>query len=155
MDCFYLVGDSRSEDTWKAFSGRVYNITKTLQRLLRPPATDRGRRGKKKKRKKKLTIKRIQDVSACLQCLLCPLLTIPLPRPFLAYKEAVNPCENHWGGWTYHLPLANILDVTAKIFWLLTALPQLTYNIFLASVMEVLNYFSLPSSSSIMDLAQN
>lgn len=154
MDCFYLVGDSRSEDTWKAFRGRVYNITKTLNHLLRPPATDRGRKGKKK-RKKKLTLKRIQDVSACLQCLLCPLHTTPLPRPFLAYKESVITHENPWGGWTYHLPLSNNLDVTAKIFWLLTALSLLTYNIFLTTVMEVLNDFSLPSSSSIMDLEQN
>lgn len=49
MDCFYLVGDSRSEDTWKGFSGRVYNITETLHHLLRLPATDRGKREKNKK----------------------------------------------------------------------------------------------------------
>lgn len=63
---------------------------------------------------------RTQDASACLQCLLCLQLSSAYsssPQTISCLWWAVIPCEIPWTFLTYHLPPANILDTTAKIFW--------------------------------------
>lgn len=115
-------------------------------------------KGKKRKEKKKeQLLKELKmPVLACSASFaFCYLLfTIPLPRPFLAYEEAIIPCEFPWAVFTYHLAPANILDITAKIFW-----PWLlcvcSHTLFSSQLSWSAEWLFLPSSSSIIDLQQN
>jgi len=94
MDCLYLVGNSRSESTWKALGGRVYSITEAAHPFLRPPARHRGRsrggRGGKEK-EKLLTLGELKMLMLACSASFAFCLLFPSPDHFWPMRQLSFP----------------------------------------------------------------